>query len=501
MMRARTRLVQLSSFSPLVALLYIPGSLIYLLAGGPFANAAAVLAIFPLAFLVHRGFRVGQFIDVRLAAKIGSLRGYSVLTKSLPLYRLVDVYDAVDRLARAHPEWIRIESRHYEPLQMVVNGQFPAEANRLIQTPERIARPADYGAERFIPTDTFFAIPRSETWPHIIRVRKDPYTSEAVIEVAAPDLGFGENLVEMIVQNASHDSIYKNKVVEVAFEMEIRDEYGSIARNESVDLIFKNREEVTDDAIILDDDVRKVIERNIFEFHERRHQLMELGVSGKKGVLFYGPPGNGKTYTCKYIAYRLKSATIFVVTGKSLLHAKSICNLARMLQPAIVVLEDVDLVFGAREENLYSAGLGEMLDELDGFAQTDQITFVMTTNAIDRVERAIRERPGRVSQCIYFGPPAPPLRRRYLRRLTAAYNVEGLDFDLLVEKTSGVSQAFLKELVFRSVQIGAGSDAVSPNMVALSNQDFEEALKEMRAGDRSAAAIIGFRTTTEARAW
>lgn len=103
-MRAKLRLAQLSSFSPLVALLYIPGSLIYLLVGGPFANLAAVLAIFPLAFLIHRGLRVGQFIDVRLAARIGSLRGYSVLTKSLPLYRLVDLYDAVNTLARAHPE-------------------------------------------------------------------------------------------------------------------------------------------------------------------------------------------------------------------------------------------------------------------------------------------------------------------------------------------------------------------------------------------------------------
>jgi SpoVK/Ycf46/Vps4 family AAA+-type ATPase len=167
-----------------------------------------------------------------------------------------------------------------------------------------------------------------------------------------------------------------------------------------------------------------------------------------------------------------------------------------MLQPTVVVLEDVDLAFSNREDNFYSVGLGELLDELDGFAQADQITFILTTNAIDRVERAIRERPGRVSQCIYFGPPAAELRRRYLQALTRPYDVTGLSFDLLVERTKGVSQAFLKELVYRSVQIGTDTDVFDPKIVVLSNAHFEEALEEMRAaGNRSTESIIGFRTS------
>jgi hypothetical protein len=50
--------------------------------------------------------------------------------------------------------------------------------------------------------------------------------------------------------------------------------------------------------------------------------------------------------------------------------------------------------------------LGEFIDQLDGFGDTDE-----------RIESAIKDRPGRVSQCIYFGPPSATLRRRYLDAL------------------------------------------------------------------------------------
>ena len=56
--------------------------------------------------------------------------------------------------------------------------------------------------------------------------------------------------------------------------------------------------------------------------------------------------------------------------------------------------------------------LGEFIDQLDGFGDTDQVIFILTTNAIERIESAIKDRPGRVSQCVYFGPPSAALRQR-----------------------------------------------------------------------------------------
>lgn len=219
---------------------------------------------------------------------------------------------------------------------------------------------------------------------------------------------------------------------------------------------------------------------------------MQLGLPGKRGVLLYGPPGMGKTYTCKYLAQRLVSATTIVATGHALAHIKSVCNVAKLLQPALVLLEDVDLVFTDRQINPYSTVLGEFMDELDGFGEGDQVIFVLTTNAIERVEAAIKDRPGRISQCIYFGPPHAELRTRYLHTLLQPYASASVNMPQLVARTEGVSQAFLKELVFRAVQIATETLPAKSASVCLTDQHLDTALTEMTAGGRASKRIIGF---------
>jgi SpoVK/Ycf46/Vps4 family AAA+-type ATPase len=283
-------------------------------------------------------------------------------------------------------------------------------------------------------------------------------------------------------------------MIEVSFEQKVKDEYGDIERFERVDPIFLTKPPITEADIILDDETERIIQRSIIDFHERREELMKVGLPGRRGVLFYGPPGTGKTYTCRYISHRLQSATTIVATGTSLLHIKSICNLARMLQPSIVILEDVDLVYSARERNIYTTALGELMDELDGFNSDDHIIFVLTTNAIDRVEAAIRERPGRISQCIFFGAPNGKLRRRYLEAMLTPYDCKRLIMSDLVASTEGVTQAFLKELVYRAVQIASEHNSADTDAIALTNMHFDEALEEMRkSAGASGEAIIGFR--------
>jgi SpoVK/Ycf46/Vps4 family AAA+-type ATPase len=159
-----------------------------------------------------------------------------------------------------------------------------------------------------------------------------------------------------------------------------------------------------------------------------------------------------------------------------------------------VLLEDVDLVFAHRENNAYNTVLGEFIDQLDGFGETDQIIFILTTNAIERIEAAIKDRPGRVSQCVYFGPPSAPLRRRYLDSLLRPYDAASVDVQRLVSQTDGVSQAFLKELVFRAVQLASIENGHNGGALGLIDQHFDTALHDMTVGSgRTAHRIIGFR--------
>ncbi|MFL5801619.1 MAG: AAA family ATPase [Roseiflexaceae bacterium] len=308
-------------------------------------------------------------------------------------------------------------------------------------------------------------------------------------------------MLDAIAELASAQSIYRNHTIRVVFGPEVRANYGDNESQEPIDLIFYKETPIAAADIILDEMHHALIERTIVDFHQRRAELQRLGLPGKRGVLFYGPPGTGKTYTCKYIASCLDSATTLVVTGHALLHMKAICAIAKMLQPTLVLLEDVDLVFAHRENNAYNTVLGEFIDQLDGFGDTDQLIFILTTNAIERIESAIKDRPGRVSQCIYFGPPSATLRRRYLDALVQPYNAASIDLPRLVGQTEGVSQAFLKELVFRAIQIASGQIPQNGAALGLTDEYFDTALREMTSGSgRVGQRIIGFRMDAERHA-
>jgi SpoVK/Ycf46/Vps4 family AAA+-type ATPase len=179
------------------------------------------------------------------------------------------------------------------------------------------------------------------------------------------------------------------------------------------------------------------------------------------------------------------------VTGKGLGQVRTICSLARLLHPSVLVLEDVDLIFTSREINLYSTALGDMMDELDAFKREESVLFILTTNSIERLEAAIKDRPGRISQCIFFGPPTRDLRIRYLKRYLEAYDTSNLSMEYIADVSDGGSQAFLEELVYRTVQIAAEGNG---DKIVLKDEYFKEAVDEMTGHqDQSAGSILGFR--------
>ena len=93
---------------------------------------------------------------------------------------------------------------------------------------------------------------------------------------------------------------------------------------------------------------------------------------------------------------------------------RAACALARMLQPAVVVLEDIDLV--ARHREIYGMNgnplLFDVLNEIDGIGEVADVTFVLTTNRADLLEPALAARPSRVDLAVEIGlPTMGPARR------------------------------------------------------------------------------------------
>jgi ATP-dependent 26S proteasome regulatory subunit len=190
-------------------------------------------------------------------------------------------------------------------------------------------------------------------------------------------------------------------------------------------------------------------------FIEQREQLQRLGLPIKKGLLFYGRPGTGKTHTIHYLASQLPDHTTLLITSEQVAYLDHYFQLARFLQPAMIVIEDVDLIARKREE-MYGpcdeSLLNKLLNEMDGLREDAAVLFVLTTNRPEHLEAALASRPGRIDQAIEFPLPDEQGRRQLVRLYACGLTLTDETVELVVKKTKNASAAFIKELMRRSAQ-------------------------------------------------
>jgi hypothetical protein len=217
--------------------------------------------------------------------------------------------------------------------------------------------------------------------------------------------------------------------------------------------------------VVLPDAVLARIERHALGVAEHRAALLAAGQHLKRGLLLYGPPGTGKTHTSRYLLGQMTAYTRLVLTGRALVAVGAVTEMARALSPAVLVLEDVDLVaeertMGARSNPV----LFDLLDAMDGAAGDADLLFLLTTNRADLLELALAARPGRVDVAVEIALPDGPARERLLALYGRGVPLElsGEDIATAVERTEGVTASFLKELIRRAVLEALHDDAGLP---------------------------------------
>ncbi|NNJ27507.1 AAA family ATPase [Alienimonas chondri] len=419
-------------------------------------------------------------------------RGMRVVSKEFPAWRFVDLHRAAATLAG--PDAVAIDRAESCDLIDLLAGkqratQIPAPRSEQDVGPDQV---------EWLAADHVW-VRTNESSPAAWRVRS---VGETTAEVAAPTFEAAQALMAEWEAVAKRDSVYRNALMEVRFDPIETDDGGFRYRTgPSVPeprFRFRSREAMAPEDIVLDPATLPVLKRNLIDRRERHDDLRRLGLPLSHGLLFHGPPGTGKTYTCRYLVGALTGVTALIVAGRSLQHVKSVCGIARLLSPSLVILEDVDLAFAERELNPDAAALGDLMDEMDGFRPEDAVSFILTTNAIDRVERAVKDRPGRIGQCVYFGPPDSQLREQYLRRYLRRFDATALDVPQLAEDSRGASQAFLKEWIARAALFALEDESRRPvEPLPLTMRDFDEARAELtRSGERS-GAIVGFGSLSE----
>ncbi len=260
-------------------------------------------------------------------------------------------------------------------------------------------------------------------------------------------------------------------------------------------IAFLRRPQLTRDRLVLPEETLDAVERQVIDVAALRDRLRATGQHLKRGLLLYGPPGTGKTHTVRYLLGRLEGTTAVVLSGEALGAVTTACTLARRHQPSVVVLEDIDLV--ATDRSFAAPGsnplLFEILNQLDGLGDDVDVVFVLTTNRVEVLERALAERPGRVDEAVEVGPPDADGRERLLRLYGAEAGLEDLDLRHAVAATEGATATYLRELARRAV-VRAALARSGEDRVVVQQDDLDGAAAELassRAGLTRALLGVG----------
>lgn len=199
------------------------------------------------------------------------------------------------------------------------------------------------------------------------------------------------------------------------------------------------------DDLILDPSIIARVDAEIVRFFTApvAELYASLNVPYRRGVLLYGPPGNGKTSLIRLLGARLPGIPGFVLRPHAGFDTDDLegvfekwCELA----PASLVIEDLDWL-------LKDVNVSTFLNLLDGLnSPTDKgLLLLATTNHPDRLDPAVNNRPGRFDVVMELTRPSQELRRIYFsRKLPGSTDVL---FDQIARATHGLSFAHLQEVL------------------------------------------------------
>ncbi|MFO0876698.1 MAG: AAA family ATPase [Gemmataceae bacterium] len=311
-----------------------------------------------------------------------------------------------------------------------------------------------------------------------------PTSKRAMLQVMGRTQEIARRALDEIVRLGNEQSPYRGQVISL-----------KIGGRRAGDLVvqFHTIRRVEREHIVLPPALLTIIERNILGFFRHAEALRAAGQDTRHGVLLHGPPGTGKTLVTRYLATNV-GATVLLVNGRQYAQLRATCQLARLLAPSLVILEDVDLVAADRRRNAHTPLLHELLDEMDGITAGADIVFLLTTNRPEVLEPALAARPGRVDQAIYFPLPDLDCRRRLFQRFGQDLDLEAVDFEPFLVRTEGASPAFLREL-FRRATLLAVERQETQTRVRPGKDDFEQAIRELvEVGGPLTRTFLGFPT-------
>lgn len=217
--------------------------------------------------------------------------------------------------------------------------------------------------------------------------------------------------------------------------------------------------------VILKDDFKKAMQKDVYGFFSSEKTYKDLGIPWKRGLIMYGPPGNGKTISLKVIMKDCETKGFTPLYVKSFHHwagdergMYEVFNKARAVAPCVVILEDLDALINDFNRSFF-------LNQVDGLANNDGLLLIGTTNHFDRLDPGLSTRPSRFDRKYEFDDPDEESRKLYVlywkKKLEDNHSIDFPDelVGEIAKLTDKFSFAYLKEAFVSALVILAGWDS------------------------------------------
>ena len=257
--------------------------------------------------------------------------------------------------------------------------------------------------------------------------------------------------------------------------------------------------------------------KEVISYIEKKELYKNIGADMPKGILLEGPPGTGKTLLAKAIATETNSTFIsisgsefvelFVGMGAS--RVRDLFETARANRPCIIFIDEIDAVGRQRGAGINMANdereqtLNQLLYEMDGFNDNEDIVVMAATNRRDVLDQALL-RPGRFDRIIRVPVPDKFSREKILDFYIKNKKTDKtFDIKAIAELTDGFSGAQLKNLINEAAILSARNnetmiqekyifESFEKSIVGLirNNADVEPATKQRVAIHEAGHALL-----------
>lgn len=263
--------------------------------------------------------------------------------------------------------------------------------------------------------------------------------------------------------------------------------------------LYGNEKEVVKFKDVAGNDEAKQDLQEVVEFLKFPKKFQDVGARIPKGVLLVGPPGTGKTMMARAVAgeanvpYFSISGSEFVemFVGVGASRVRDLFSKAKKNAPCIIFVDEIDAV-GRRRGSGMGGGhdereqtLNQILVEMDGFEQGQNVIVLAATNRADVLDPALL-RPGRFDRRVGIGLPDRNDRLAILKvHFEKKPTDKSVDLDALAAKTAGSSGADLANIANEAAIVAARD-----NRKVISNNDITEAFEKVAIGPERKSKVM-----------